>query len=240
MSNGKMERMNDQDKALARWALERKRLSIEQVEEIRAEADRTGRRFREIAVARGLLSAGDFRAAAPIRIPPLYLALLSGSLLIFAGLLTATLFKMRERTHRDEELALETERSNAEADRKGFEAGHGYQRSVVNAKEAAAKEHLARARAAMARVDRMSPTGGFPTELGLALNEAFVGYNMYLAQNPDDAAVRIERARTHELRRNYDLAISDLEAAAKLRPELEPAVRDRIAQLRLLLPRKTP
>src|SRR6266480_3055002 len=75
---------------------------------------------------------------------------------------------------------------------------------------------LALARAAIVRVDKMLASAASATEISLALNEAFVGYNMYLEEIPDDAPVRVERARTHELRRNYDKAIADLERAIEL------------------------
>jgi hypothetical protein len=230
--------MREQDKVLARWALQRKRLSIEQVEQIRAEGERSGRSFKDVALGRGLLSADDFKPPPPKRIPPVYFVLLVCSLVIFGSLLFATLYNLKERSRKDEDRALETERSNLEAHRKGAEAGRGYQRSLVSAKESAAREHLAKARTAMARVDQILREGGFPNEIGLRLNEAFVGYNMYLAEMTQDSAVFVERARTHELRRNFDLAIADLEYAARLQPELEPAVRDKVVQLRLLLPRK--
>jgi tetratricopeptide (TPR) repeat protein len=230
--------MREQDKIIARWALQRKRLSIEQVEQIRIESDRSGRTFKDIAVGRGLLSADDFKPPPARKIPPVYFVLLACTLVIFGGLLFATLYRMQERTRKDEDLALESERSNVDADRKGAEASRGYKRSLVTAKESAAREQLAKARAAMARVDQILQRGGFPNEIGLRLDEAFVAYNMYLQETPGDAAVLIERARTHELRRNYDLAIADLDRASRLKPELEPALKERIAQLRLLLPRK--
>lgn len=229
--------MKELDKEIARWALKRHRLSIDQVEEIRAEIGRTGRSFRDIAVGRGLLSAEDFKPP-PLKLQPFYFALLACSVLIFGGLLAATLLKMGERTRKDDDLAIETERSRAEAERKGAEASRAYRRSVVMANEAAAREHLARARDAMTRIDTMLRTGALPNQVGMVLNEAFVEYNMYLKEIPDDADVRIERARTHELRRNYDLAIADLERAAQLRPDLKPNLKDRIAQLRLFLPQK--
>lgn len=233
--------MNAADKLVARRALEQGRLTVEQVEALRAECDRTGRPFEAVAVERGLLAAGELRPAVPRkapRMPPAYAAMLGASLVIFAGLLVASLLKMRERTRQDEALALETEESRAQADRSGAQAGLTYQRAQVATRLARAQEHLQKARAAMGRVDRLTPSGGSPAEIAAALGEAFVGFNMYLEEMPDDAGVRLERARTHELRRNYDLAIRDLERAGELRPDLKPALLDRIAQLRLLLPRK--
>jgi tetratricopeptide (TPR) repeat protein len=169
------------------------------------------------------------------KIPPLYAGLLAASCLIFSGLLIATVIKMRENTARDQELAVEQSKNMTETDRKAAEALLGYKRSVIEAREAKAKQSLAKARAAMARVGN-SPAN--TPEATLALNEAFVGYNGYLEVLPDDADVRVERARTHQLRRNYDLAIADLERAAQLKPETAKACQDQIAQLRLFLARE--
>jgi tetratricopeptide (TPR) repeat protein len=256
--------MNDQDKALARRALETKQLTIEQVEEIRTEVDRTGRSFEEVVRSRGLLAAP--KPAAPVppvaprvvplspphlgplweairnrnsgsRIPPLYSALLTASLLIFAVLLLLTVTRMRENSSKDQDLAVEQSKNVAEAERRSAEALRGYQRSIIEAREAHARQALAKAREAMARADERLKTAASSPEIRLALNEAFVGYNTYLEELPDDADVRLERARTHQLRRNYDLAIADLERVIELKPESAKTCQDRIAQLRLLLAR---
>src|SRR5688572_20135629 len=166
--------MKEEDKAAAREALEKKQLTIEQVEQIRAEVDRTGRSFREVAVSKGLLTVPQ-PAPSPVRraiaelirnsrLSPLYLGLLAASFLIFAGLLIATLFKLQDRSRQDEELVLETARSNREADRKGAEARRGYTMGVLTEKEAKAREHLAKARAAMARVEAILQSGTLPPE----------------------------------------------------------------------------
>jgi tetratricopeptide (TPR) repeat protein len=261
--------VNEQDKAFARKALEEKRLTIEQVQEIRAEVDRSGRPFEEVAIARGLLRAPK---PAPISAPPppappapvgprvpadrkspleealekllpssrfprLYFLLLVASFVIFAGLLLLTVNKMQENSSKEQDLAVEQSKNITEAERKSAEAMRGYQRSVIEAREAHARQGLAKAREAMARVDdRMKTTSSSP-DITLALNEAFVGYNTYLDVLPDDADVRIERARTHQLRRNYDLAIADLERASQLKPDRAAALRDQITQLRLLIAR---
>lgn len=230
--------MNDADKAVARRALEEKRLTIEQVEQVRAEVDRTGRPFQEVAAARGFLRAPSPPAPPAPKIPILYQALLAASALIFLGLLIATMSRMKERTRKDEDLAIETEKSNTDSDRKAADARRGYNQQLVSDRERAAGEQLAKARDAMARVDRMLGSGTLPPEIVVALNEAFVGYNMYLKVFPDDAAVCVERARTHELRRNYDLAVADLEHAMSLQPALAPALRARIDKYKALLPRK--
>lgn len=227
--------MNDQDKAAARRALEEKRLTIEQVEQIRAEVDRTGRPFDEIAAAR---APGRAPAPRTTPIPILYQALLAASVLIFAVLLVATLVRMRERTRKDDDLAIESQRSNIDSDRKAADARRGYNRSIFDAKESDAQQSLVKARAAMARVETMLGSGTLPPELTVALNEAFIGYNQYLRVFPDDAVVCVERAKTHEMRRNFDLAIADLEHAITIQPALEPALRDRIAKAKQMLSRK--
>jgi tetratricopeptide (TPR) repeat protein len=248
--------MKDEDKAVARRAIEEKKLTIEQVAEIRAEVDRTGRSFQDVATSRGLLGSPKPPpppkpvAALPVapkaprgllgqgRFTPLYSALLAASFLIFSGLLIMTVVKMRERTVKDQDLALETEKNNSDSDRKAADARRGYNQSLVAARETDAVQQLAKARAAMARVEKILNSGTLPPELTVALNEAFVGYNAYLRVFPDDAAVCIERAKTHEMRRNYDLAIADLEHAISLQPALEPALRDRIAKAKQMLARK--
>jgi hypothetical protein len=252
--------MNDQDKAFAREALERKQLTIEQVEQIRAEVDRTGRSFRDVALSkglpaepkpekqpslldlpgspRGLLWQALFDLRKKSSIPPLYFGLLAGSFVIFSGLLVWTVVKLQERSQKDDDLVLETARSNKDADRKSAEARRGYTMGVLSEKEGQARENLAKARAAMTRVESILQSGTLPPELTLHLNDAFVGFNMYLSVFPEDAVVLVERARTHELRRNFDLAVADLERGVSLRPELEPGLKSRINQLRLLVARK--
>jgi tetratricopeptide (TPR) repeat protein len=216
--------MNEHDKAFARRMLKEKRLSIDQVELIKAEVDRGGRPFRDVAIGRGLLSGADFAPKPKEPMGYVYIFLLASSALIFGALLILTMHRAQERSKHDEELAIETSKSMTEAERKAVEARIGYQRSIVDNREGRAKEALAKARAAMARTPQ-------------DLNEAFVGYNTYLDVLPDDADVRLERAKVHELRRNYDLAITDLERAAALKPTQAPALKDRVAQLRLLLAR---
>jgi tetratricopeptide (TPR) repeat protein len=248
--------MNEQDKAFARRLLEEKRLSIEQVQEIRAESARSGRSFREVAASRGHLeiprTVPPPAPAAPpppvvrkiptgspagSRFPALYTGLLTASFLIFSLLLLLSLSKLKENSSKDRDLAVEQSKVITEAERLAAEARLGYQRSVIETREARARQALAKARLAMARVDeRMKATATSP-DITLALNEAFVGYNTYLEALPDDADVRIERARTHQLRRNYDLAITDLERAAELKPERASALKDQVSQLRLLLAR---
>jgi len=223
--------MNEQDKAFARRMLKEKRLSIEQVELIKKTVDGGGGAFRDVAIGRGLLSAADFLPKPKKVLEPVYIILMAASAMIFVSLLFLTIHRAQERSKHDEELAVETSKSMTDAERKSVEARVGYQRSIVEAREARARENLAKARAAMARATQQ------PTPEVALLNEAFIGYNAYVDVFPDDAAVRLERVRVHELRRNYDLAIIDLERVAVLRPEQAPALKERVAQFRLLIAR---
>jgi tetratricopeptide (TPR) repeat protein len=227
--------MTDQDKAIARWALRRKRLSIDQVEQIRSECDRSGRSFQDIAVGRGLLAAEDFQKP---KTPPFYFVLIACSLLIFIGLLVATLVAKDRVTKLTADEALEIGRQAKESDRSAADASRGYKRAVVHTNEAAAREQLAKAREAMSRVDALSQGGSPPPQALAALDEAFVAYNAYLKELPEDAEARVERSRTHQLRRNYDLAVADLEQAIAIRPDLAPTLKPRIDQLRLFIARK--
>jgi hypothetical protein len=157
--------MNDQEKAYLRRALDEKLLTIEQVDELRKEIQRTGRPLMELVssgMRMGLLASPPDpspppRPAAPVdalpqskaaKIPPLYAGLLAASCLIFSGLLIATVIKMRENTAKDQELAVEQSKNMTETDRKAAEALLGYKRSVIEAREAKAKQSLAKARAA--------------------------------------------------------------------------------------------
>ena len=234
--------MNEEDKVFARRAIEEKKLTIEQVEEIRAEVDRTGRSFQDVAASRGLLAPRvDSAVPGPPtprrpKIPLLYELLILATLLIVLGV-PISFLRLFQSTKKDADLAVESDRSASESERQAADARRGYNQSLVAAKETEAQQQLVKARAAMARVDTMLGSGTLPPELTVSLNEAFVAYNAYLRVFPDDAVVCVERAKTHEMRRNYDLAIADLQHAISLQPALEPALRDRISKAKQMLAR---
>jgi len=230
--------MNAEDKALARRALEAKRLTIDQVEQVRAEVARSGRSFREVCVGKGLLSGAEFIAPDSKKIPLIYLAMLACSLLIFGGLLISSAYQLKERSRKDDEMAVATSKNMTEADRLSAEARRAYQRSLIETRESRARAGLALGRAALAQADEKLKKEPGTKAATKNLNDAFSGYNTYLEILPDDAGVRIERARVHELRGNYSWAVEDLERAVELRRDLEPAVKDKIVQLKLLVPRK--
>jgi tetratricopeptide (TPR) repeat protein len=152
---------------------------------------------------------------------------------IFAGLLFVTIYKMRERTQKDNDLAEESARMMVESERRSTEARRNYEQGIQNEREEAARKKLVYARAAITRAAAKSSA-----DATADLNEAFVGYNAVIEVFPQDPDLRIERSRVHEARRNYDRAVEDLERAILLKKTLEPALRDKIDQLKLLIARK--
>jgi tetratricopeptide (TPR) repeat protein len=226
-----------EDRAAARRALEEGKLSIEEVAAILASCTKTGRSFDLEAAARGTTASPD----APLRPPQprrglpawLFPVLLGGALVIFSGLLLASLSFLRERSERDDDLQEETARSRVEAERLSRLARADYERKTLEERHRQAAEALSGARQALAQAEARAPLPQDPDRRRL-LVEATLGFTKYLDDRPDDAQARIDRSRAHELRGNYDKAVEDLEFALALRKDLEPAHRDRLAQLRKL------
>jgi tetratricopeptide (TPR) repeat protein len=232
-----------EDRVAARRALEERKLSIEQVEAILASCAKSGRSFEGEAALRGWLGRpdapprpeGSARPAEPRRALPAWFfpALLGLAFLIFSGLLLASLSSLRERSQRDEELQEETARSRVEAERLSRLARADYERKSLEERHRQAAEALGQARLALAQAEARAPVPGDPERRRL-LVEATLGFTKYLDDRPDDPQARIDRSRAYELRGNFDKAVEDLEFALALRKDLEPAHRDRLAQLRRL------
>lgn len=97
--------MNGQDRIHARTFLEEKRLSSDQIEQVMAESDRTGRSIREIAVGRGLLSALDFQVGPSKQVSTGTIFLLfAGLMVLMGGALLAT-WHFQKRSHARDSLA---------------------------------------------------------------------------------------------------------------------------------------
>jgi hypothetical protein len=201
--------MTDNDRILAQRVLEKKRLSVEQVQQLLAECDRSGHSFRDIALGRGLLSAQDFQVVPPKQIPLPVMLILGVGLSILAIVVVNTTLNRQE----------ETKTTAVQA---------------ADPLAIRAKQSLAKAREAMARADSQTKDAGASPDHQSLLDEAIAGYGAYLQRMADDADVRIERARAYELRGLYDQAIADLEIAARAKPDRAPALQDKIARLRPL------
>ncbi len=248
--------MTPEDKAAAREALRRGRLSIEEVEALLAEASKTGRPFAELARAREIILAGPppspSPSAAPLPHPrspvpdsrfpipasrfpiPLYPALLGASALIFLGLLVATIVYRLDRSRKDRELEVESARAQAESERQAREAGLAYHQRRLAEREAEARAAGDRGRQALAWIEeRIGTDPTDPTIYDRAV-QATLDLNLFLRDFPDDPDALVLRSRSWELRRNYAEALGDLERALRIKPALEPAVRVRLGILRKL------
>ena len=231
--------MTPEDKRAAREALQQGRLSVEQVQELLADAGRTGRPFDELARERGLPSAKAPAPPPPAPSPPasrnpVYPALLGASLLIFTGLLVATIIYRLDRSRRDRQLDLDSAQAHVDTERAALEAKRAYDRRRLAQREADAREGLESARQTRAWIhDRIGKDPGDPTLHDRAV-EATISLNQYLDSFPDDAPALVLRSRAWELRRNYDVALRDLERALALKPELAPELRVRLDLLRKL------
>jgi hypothetical protein len=221
--------MTPEDRRAAREALEGGRLSIAQVEELKAEVEKSGRPFVDLARSRGLLPPEP--AARRLLFPAVF-GLIG---LILLGLLAYTVRRAvvdlgREAGDLDENarFRIETERRSYQA-RKDFEAG------VVARDEAQAKAALEKGRAALRAAEDVAARGAKPPVE--TLNEAVVGISAWLDRHPDDVDVLLERARACELRRFLDRALADLEKASSLRPSLAPQLAPRLEAIRAQLPK---
>jgi tetratricopeptide (TPR) repeat protein len=159
---------------------------------------------------------------------------MGASLLIFLGLLIATLIYRFDRSRRDRELELETADSRLQYERSAQEANQAYHRRRLAQTQTEARTALERAREALAWIDdRIAKDPTDPTLHDRAV-EATIALNQFLESFPDDAPALSLRARSWEFRRNYDFALRDLERALVLQPTLEPEVRKRLELLRKL------
>ncbi len=225
--------MNAGDRRLAREALLRGRLTIEQITGLRREAEATGRPLARIAVERGLLAVSEAAPyLGPARPSALYPALLALSLAIFTGLLVATLLILGQRSRRDGERALESMESRAEAERLRRVVIQERQRALALRWEEDARAGLERARKVLRSAEELGPANA---EAGRWALQALPAFDAWLDLHPDDAEALVARGRTHEISGGDERALRDLQRALELQPELEPRLRDRIAALRLRL-----
>ncbi len=158
--------------------------------------------------------------------------LILASAVIFCFLLGLTIVELRQRHDRELDRALESAHARRSADQESLRVVRDYERGALAVRQDAARAQLARGRAAWKLADERLRTAPGEPDLILRLNEAFQGYSRYLDVFPDDCDVLLERARVHELRRNPDLALKDLERAAALKPSLAPGLQETLTRLR--------
>ncbi len=245
--------MTPQDKEVARELLQGGRLTVDQVGEIKAECEASGRAFLEVAFSRGLLATPKtapkpLEIQAPSRVqapepPPAPLPRWFHPLLVSAllMLLTAWLLSyLRHRYEREQELeqSVQSSRLRGKTERDAIQIQGDYRRQLVEERQARARAALEKGRAALALAERAEAAAPNDPHAYLKMAEAATHLTTYLETNPQDSAVYLERAQAYEMRRNYDKAVEDLERARSIDPSLEPKLRDRIEQLRFFMKRR--
>lgn len=245
--------MTPEDRALARDLLIQNRLTIEQVTELQKECDATGRGFRDVALAKGLLKpekAAPAPAPAPPRptgprqslgesgpIPPLFQRLLVATLGLLVLLIIIGILQYNKRSARDQQLAEESIRAMADADRRAKDVRIAYEREQLQKQEKEFLAALAKARDLMKAAEERVKTAPGDPQLYLQLVEATNQFTVYLAGRDTDAAVYVERSRAYELRRDFERALKDVDRAIQLDKELAPKLDPRLNELRLQVAR---
>ncbi|HXX94404.1 MAG TPA: hypothetical protein VEN81_12280 [Planctomycetota bacterium] len=238
--------MSPEDRTLAREALIRRRMTIEQVTELQRESESTGRTFGQLALARRLLSPEEIAsylgapspaAAAAAPAPRAFHGLLAGTLAILGLLLVISAFHMIQKSEQDRRLAEESTIERAKAEQQARDAALAYQRSRIANRDVEAAEALKKARSIMTFAEeRLREAPGEP-QLHPQLVEATIGFNGYLEVFPEDATVHVERSRAYELRRDYERALADLDRAIELKRDLAPGLDRKLQELRLQVAR---
>jgi tetratricopeptide (TPR) repeat protein len=254
--------LSPEDRQIAREALARKKLTIDQVGELQKECEATGKPFAQAAIGRGFLRLSDIRdlqalpaAPAPVPEPPappspspapagrpippaLYPVLIGAVLVLLVPLTVSSIRQLYQRRQDDPRTAAETMANLADAERKARETRIEYDQRRVAEREARARASLEKARSLMKRVTDLRSQGKGEAEIYTPLLEAAIAFGAYLEIHPEDADALVERADAHALARLYERAVQDLERAISIRKELEPSLRDRLTMLRLLLPKR--
>jgi len=228
--------MTPADRDLARQAILRGRLTIDQVTALRDDCDRTGRPLADLALERGWLVPADLpflrESPAHARKRPAFEILLVLSFLVLLGLLAISFQRLLGRSRQEDRQALESLQKMAEGDRLHEQTRYDYGRKLVEQREEVARASLAKARSALRSAEEKARSAPDDPHVYLRLVEAVRGFNAWLDLHPEDAAVFPERARAWELQGNLERALADLERAVWLRKDLEPAVKSRIEDLR--------
>src|SRR6185295_2040713 len=89
--------MNQDDKVMATRVLNAGKLTLDQVQQLIAEAGRSGRSFRDVAVGRGFLSPHDFDAPKPASLPTAQVMLVFVALMVLMGAALLVTKRVQER-----------------------------------------------------------------------------------------------------------------------------------------------
>ena len=172
--------MTPDDRRIAREALEQGRLSIAQVEAIKADVESSGRPFLDAARARGFL-------VEPLPAPRAFQALIVGAAVLLIVLFAYTIRRGIVDLGSEAGDIDETAHFRIDTEGRSYQARKDYEKAVVARDEAQAKSALEKGRAALkaaqsdADLDR--------------LNEAVEGLTLWLDRHPDDVDALLDRAK---------------------------------------------
>jgi hypothetical protein len=214
--------MTPEDKEFARTCLEKKWLSIEQVEEIRRTSEEKKLAFREVAVAYGVVR--EKPGADPSA--PVWPYVIAGTLAVFAvGAILSAVATIAAMS-RDE-----IENAKARAAMEAKEPPHDPSAGAATAEQSRAELQLRHAREAIRFVElngRSIPEGERVTRL----EEALMGVERYLAIHPESATVLCDRARARDLLGRLPDALADYERAMQMEPQLARDIAPRVRLIR--------
>ena len=232
--------MTPDDRTLAREALIRNRLTIEQVTELQKECEGAGHSFAQAALARNLLTPEEVASILGIRPAPpspFFNGLLVATLVVLGLIVVVSVLHRIRQNRSDRRLAEESVEARARAEQQAREAGVAYLRSRVASRELEAQAALEKARGTMKFAEERLREAPAEPQLHSHLVEATIGFNTFLQEHPDDAAVLVERSRAYELRHDFERALADLDRAIEVQKDLAPKLDARVQALRLQVAR---
>jgi len=212
--------MTPDDKEFARTCLEKKWLTIEQVEEIRRTSEEKKIAFREVAVAYGVVR--ERPGADPSA--PVWPYALAGTLAVFAvGAIISAVATLAAMS-RDEI-------DNAKARAAMKEPPRDPSAGAATAEQSRAELLLRHARESIRFVELNGSS--IPEHERLTrLEEALVGVERYLAVHPESATVLCDRARARDLLGRLPDALADYERAMQMEPQLARDIGPRVRLIR--------
>lgn len=232
--------MTPDDRTLAREALIRNQLTIEQVTELQKACEASGRSFAHTAIERSLLSPDEVASILgppPAPTSPVFHGLLVATLVVLVLIVVVAVLHQLRRVRTDNRLAEESIEARTRAEQQAREAAIAYQRSRIANRELDAQRALEKARGVMKFAEERIREAPAEPQLHSHLVEATIGFNTFLQEHPDDAAVLVERSRAYELRRDFERSLADLDRAIEIQKDLAPKLDVKVQELRLQVAR---
>ncbi|HYF00411.1 MAG TPA: hypothetical protein VEJ18_15935 [Planctomycetota bacterium] len=153
--------------------------------------------------------------------------LLALSALLLAAGLVYTVRGARVDWGDDPRHLVESERAARDADKAAGRAQRDFHARRGQEAEASARAGLGPARELLAACETRDPNS---PDVQRDLVQAALAFGRWLELRPDDVDILQLRARAWELRRFGEKAAADFQRLIELKPELAPALRDRLAR----------